>query len=315
MQPDRKYLISLFLLFISCQRTQEFSLKVYFIDVGHGDCILIQTPDDQIPNNGIYEGRNILIDGGDEVKGREIVLPFLLRLKIDTIDILLATHFHSDHIGGLIPVLEGFPARSILTYAKEKRGGLNTRFLESVSAENSLHRIVKAGDTICLGREIKAYILNPITIDEDENNNSIVLKIEYQGKGLLFSGDIEGKDRRSSAEEIKYAEKKMVDNYREVLRAFVLKVPHHGSETSSTLEFLKAVSPKIAVITAGRKKFGNTLLPDSSVVLRLRGIGAEIYRTDFGDTDYLTAAGDDHILVKISPDGKVTAKYLHLPVF
>ncbi len=316
--PFRLFSLITFLL-ISCPKKQELSLRVYFIDVGHGDCILIQTPDDGIKNNGIAEGINILIDGGEKNAGQEIVVPFLSRLGIDTIQILIATHFHSDHIGGLIPVLEHFPVKLVLTHTEKKEGerdaSLHKEFLKRVAEENCRQRQAVAGDTIFIGRELKAIILNPKILDEEENNNSIVLKIEYSSIGLLFTGDIEGKKRKEKASEIRYAERRLVDNYPGLLKSHLLKVAHHGSETSSTEEFLKIVSPKVAIITGGRKRFGGVVLPDSSVIFRLRRLGAKVYRTDFEDTDYKTAAGDDHIKVLVSPDSSLQVNYLRPPLF
>ncbi|MEO0102348.1 MAG: MBL fold metallo-hydrolase [candidate division WOR-3 bacterium] len=303
------------LLSFACSQRRDLALMIYFIDVGHGDCILIQTPDDGIKNNLTNEGLNILIDGGEEVMGREILLPFLWRHKIDTIDCLIATHFHSDHIGGLISVLENFPVKMVLTNAQKKEGELNRRFLETVAKENCLWRIARANDTIFWGKEMEVFILNPKELDKEENNNSIVLKIEYQGKGLLLTGDIEGKKKGEEPKNCKFTERRLIIEYKEILHSHVLKVSHHGSETSSTDEFLSLVSPKMAIITAGRKRFGNSILPDSSVILRLLKFGAKVYRTDFEDTSYKTAPGDDHILIKISPEGEITAHYLTRLIF
>ncbi len=309
-QPFKKEFLCLLLSLLFCSERKELSLKIYFLDVGHGDCIFLQTPDDGIRGNGEYEGLCILIDGGEERMGREILLPFLRQNRIDTIDCLIATHFHSDHIGGLIPVLESFPVRMILTNTKEKKGELNGRFLELAAQEGCSWRIVQAGETIFWGKEMEVFILNPEKLGKEENNNSIVLKIEYEGKKILLTGDIEGKERKEDSKNCRFVERSLVDKNKEILRSHILKVAHHGSETSSTEEFLAAVRSEVAVITAGRKKFGGHILPDSSVVLRLRKFGAQIYRTDFGDTDYQTAPGDDHILIKIS-SGKIDVRYLH----
>lgn len=300
---------------LTCAQKRDLSLMIYFIDVGHGDCILIQTPDDGIKNNLTNDGLNILIDGGEEVIGREILLPFLWRHKIDTIDCLIATHFHSDHIGGLISVLENFPVKMVLTNAPKKKGNLNERFLEMVAKENCLWRIAQAEETIFWGKEMEVFILNPKELDKEENNNSIVLKIDYQGKGLLLTGDIEGKRRKEDPKNCRFTERRLVDEGKEMLHSHILKVSHHGSETSSTNEFLSFVSPQIAIITAGRKRFGNIILPDSSVILRLQKYGVKIYRTDFGDTNYKTAPGDDHILIKVSPPDEITVRYLKSLIF
>jgi competence protein ComEC len=311
--PSSLYLklsLLLSLLLSSCAKRANLPLTIYFIDVGHGDCILIRTPDDGIKNNLKNEGLKILIDGGELAPGKKILLPFLRYLRIDTIDCLIATHFHSDHIGGLIPVLESLAVKTVLTNCQSQKGELNERFLQLVKQEKALWRIARAPDTLFWGKELSVFILNPETLERDENNNSIVLKIEYGGKGILLCGDIEGKERNEAPEKIRFKEKRLVEKYRNLLPSFFLKVAHHGSETSSTEPFLTAVSPKVAIITAGRKRFGNTILPDSSVVLRLEGFGAKIFRTDFADTSYRTAFGDDHIYLKILPNGEFTVGYL-----
>ncbi len=306
------YPLAILLFTSSCPpREEDLALKVYFLDVGHGDCILIQTPDDRLKGNEFAEGLVILIDGGEEKMGREIVLPFLKNLGIDTIHQLIATHFHSDHIGGLLPVLESYPVKRILTYTKEREGKLNQRFFEMALTEGCPWHSIRSGDTLFWGKEMSVSVLNPTRIDKEENKNSVVLKIEYQGKSLLLTGDIEEK-RRKSKGEIECSE--LVNRYRHLLPATVLKVPHHGSETSSSEEFLLAVSPEIAVITAGRKKFGPVVLPETSVVLRLKRFATEIYRTDLNDTNPRSAPGDDHILIKIDSSGKISAQYLPQPL-
>ncbi|MEO0087835.1 MAG: hypothetical protein ABIK90_07155, partial [candidate division WOR-3 bacterium] len=127
-----------------------------------------------------------------------------------------------------------------------------------------------------------------------------------------FAGDIEGKKRKESSNICRYTERFLVERFNKELKAKVLKVPHHGSETSLTDTFLKLVSPEIAIITAGRKKFGNVILPDTTVILRLIRNNIKIFRTDKDDYSYKDAPGDDHILIEIKDNNFICRYYSYL---
>jgi len=316
--------ILVILLFLSCQPTApDLSLKVTFIDVGHGDCILIQTPDDLNDTNDIYRGLTILIDAGDEKVGEDVVVPFLKRLGVDTIDMIVATHAHSDHMPGLIPVIQSFPIKIITQPGYKDNAKFYQEFVKAANEEPNCKYyskmipdlVPKEGDLLNWGKELEVTVLNsnPKVNEETVNNSSIVIKIAYGKVSILLMGDAEGKNRNDSPKTIKYVEKHLVDKYSNLLESTILKIAHHGSETSTTLPFLEKVKPKYAIINSGNKKFGSTILPDETVVMRLEQNGIKIFRTDFDDQykSWQATPSDDNIQVVIVKDSILKVSYLN----
>lgn len=285
-------------------------LKVAFIDVGHGDCILIRTPDDGIKGNGKYEGKVILIDGGEAIEGRRVILPYLNTHGIDknkSIDFLIMTHAHSDHLGGLTPVIQTYQVNAILdpgykaktrmykTFCKLAKKEPNCKFYKPLRGT----LIQKEGDNLDWGSELEVTVLNSEEEAEDINNTSIVIWLKYGKVSFLLVGDAEGKERKDSPEVLKFVEKDLVEQYGNRLKSTFLKAGHHGSESSSTDAFIDAVSPAYVIICAGNKKFSGTLLPDQSVIKKYEKRGIKIYRTDRDDRKKSPdkTSGDDHVII------------------
>jgi competence protein ComEC len=246
-----------FLFFYHPQRL----LEVDFLNVGQGDSELIKTP----------YGQTILIDGGPDNKvlaelGRN--LPWLDR----KIDLVINTHPHDDHVSGLIDVLKKYQVKKILMTGAQSNAPPFEEFLKVRAGKNTPVIIVSGQEKIRLGDDLVLEILYPGKNDlgADLNEDSIVAKLIYKDKSFLFTGDA---DDKTEAELI--AEK--ID-----LKADVLKVGHHGSETSSSLNFLRAVSPQVAVIECGlNNQFG---FPKADTLWRLSKAGAKIFRTDLNGT-------------------------------
>jgi competence protein ComEC len=304
----KKIFVFYILFFFFCRPEKNLSFKIFFIDVGHGDAILIK-----IPTNVRY--LNILIDGGEEKYSDDILIPFLKKQRIDTFHYLFVTHNHSDHLGGVLKVLDNFYVKNIITCQKKDSDKLYLRFLEKLNHFQLTPLKIKIGDSFLLGEKAKIKILNCYKKGDDENNSSLVLKLIYDTFNFLFTGDIEGKKRSESSSVCRYAEKFLVERFLKELKAKVLKVPHHGSETSLTDTFLKLVSPEIAIITAGRKRFGEVILPDTTVILRLLRKNIKIFRTDNGDHNPQEAPGDDHILIEIKNNNFVCRYYSPYLIF
>ena len=263
--------ISIILIFIILTNTisnkifQE--IKIYFVDVGQGDSTLIQT----------IEGKNILIDGGGSEfgsfdVGESILLPYLLDRRITTIDYLMISHFDSDHIGGVFAILENLEVKNIIISKQGETSENLKKFYEITNNKGIRTIIVKKGDIVEIDKYSHFEILFPednLIEDNILNNNSIVARFNSLDFSILFTGDIE-----------EIAEKRLCELYSgtDKLEAFVLKVAHHGSKTSSTEEFLELVKPKIALIGVGKNNnFGH---PNIDVIERLENMGSKIYRTD-----------------------------------
>lgn len=240
------------------------SLKISMIDVGHGDSILITTP-----NN-----KHILIDTGDQYSiggsesdtGKQIIIPYLLKQGIKTIDFLILTHMDSDHIGGYESITKVIDVKnlglSINSMKKEEY-----KHIKEITKKECINiKFLKRGNKFEIDG-VKFHVLMPQKKEEvlNENNDSVVLLMEYQNKKVLFMGDLENE-----------GEKELM-NLESNLDIDVLKVGHHGSITSSAYEFITETTPEIALISVGNR-FKS--IPSKEVIKRLSSVHTKVYRTD-----------------------------------
>lgn len=235
------------------------NLKLYFIDVGQGDSCLIVTP----------SKKTILVDGGGNESydvGKNVLVPYLLARRIKNIDYILISHFDTDHIGGVLTVMEELKVNTVII-SKQGEKSQNYEKLEKIVNDKHINvKIVEKGDRIDIEKNIFFNILWPDSknfISENIlNNNSIVCKLNYKKFSVLFTGDIE-----------EIAEKQIIQEYREnlqILDSNILKVAHHGSKSSSIQDFINNVNPKLALIGVGENNtFGH---PNSGVVARLENL-------------------------------------------
>ena len=244
----------------------EGNLTVHFIDVGQGDSILIETPN----------GNTMLIDGGSRSEG-VTVIKYLNQLDISTINVMVATHPHEDHIGGLNDVLSNFNVLQVYDPGVVHTSQTYENFLLEIDAKNIDYTIGKAGHSIDLDPNIAIEIISPEIIDEDElNDDSIVIKMTYHDVSFLFTGDAESPPENA-----------MVQNYN--VDATILKVGHHGSSSSTSQTFLNEVSPEVAIISEGvDNSYGH---PTSSTLNKLESVGAYVYRTDIHGTVIVSTDG------------------------
>lgn len=225
------------------QPASEF-LSVRFLDVGQGDAIHIMTPD----------GIEMLIDGGPDTA----VLRTLAegRSVFDrSIDVLVATHPDSDHIAGLVDVLERYAVAMILQSDNENETSVSQAYRNALRGENAQVVIARRGQRILLGASTTVEVLAPVgsTQDWPTNASSIMMRISYGEIDFLFTGDA-----------YESAEEALVRHYGSELESEVLKLGHHGSETSTSEFFLDMVQPQYAVVSAGAdNRFGH---PHRSVV-------------------------------------------------
>jgi beta-lactamase superfamily II metal-dependent hydrolase len=236
--------------------------SVHFIDVGQGDAILVEVGD-----------ADILIDGGPSGTG---VLSYLAGQHLPDIDLLVATHPHADHIGGLDDVLARYDVREVWTNGATATTQTYRDFAAAVAAEGAVEREIRRGYSAEFGG-VTLTALDPVDPQTgDANGDSIVLRLSCGSVDVLLTGDANADSEAS-----------MLADPSVILDADVLKVGHHGSSTSTTNAFLDAVTPKDAVISVGA---GNTYgHPAQDTLNRLAAHGATIYRTDLNGTVVLTS--------------------------
>ena len=234
--------------------TNDDRLHVMFFDVGQGDAIFIETPG----------GRQVVVDGGSDPLLMTRLLGERMRFNDRHIDIVAATHPNSDHIGGLAQVLERYDVGAVLERRIEYESGAYEAWARLVDAEEAKGaRVIEAsaGQVITLDGDVRIEVLGPPPIllggtESDADNASLVLRLVYGEVSILLTGDI-----FSEAERALLASGAALDSD-------VLKVPHHGSDSSSTRDFLSAVGPAAAVISVGEgNSYGH---PHANVVERLR---------------------------------------------
>lgn len=277
-------------------------MEVVFIDVGQGDSILIKTAG----------GKNVLIDGGGKESfiktgesngkalsvsvgnsttdiGEKVVAPLLLDKRVLKLDIVIGTHDHADHVQGLEYVLENFKVENfIYPYTANKDGFKD--ILDICGKKGIKTNMCALGDIIKIDKYTLMQVFNPTrpegtanaavkgSSDNAAGNNlSLVLKLEYKNTSILFTGDAE-----------KEVEKRMVDDKLD-LEADVLKLGHHGSDTSTSEDFLKTVNPKAAVICVGKNKYGH---PSEKVLELVERQNIKLFRTNINGAVILKSDGD-----------------------
>lgn len=236
-------------------------LRVYAIDVGQGDSFLLISP----------MGRTMLIDSGESNQD-EVVISFLRDRGVEKVDIVVASHPHTDHIGSMASILDEFETDRILLPEVDYPTNTYTNLLETIDDKKIERVYAWSGDIIEWDSLCKVTVLSPVAGGEysnaDMNEWSIMLRVEYGDTSMLFTGDAETHSEQLA----------MFSNSAYLFDADVLKVGHHGSDTSSSSAFLEAVSPEYAIISVGEENtYGH---PRAEVLEKLQIIGAEVYRTD-----------------------------------
>ena len=247
-------------------------LKIYFVDVGQGDCTLIITP-----NN-----KSILIDGGGSSEfsksnynvGERVLMPYLLDRQIAVIDYVIFSHMDSDHAQGLLYIMENMKVKNAIIGKQYEKTDNYENFIKITKDRKINVEVAEAGEKIKVGGGVYFDVLWPssenMILENAINNNSLVCKLIYKNFSVLFTGDIE-----------EIAEKAILSEYKyrlDLLKSNCLKVAHHGSKTSSTLDFLNVVRPKFALIGVGKNNnFGH---PSRFTLDNLEKINCMVYRTD-----------------------------------
>ncbi|HEY4423315.1 MAG TPA: DNA internalization-related competence protein ComEC/Rec2 [Pyrinomonadaceae bacterium] len=260
---------------VSSRRTQ-YDLRIDFLDVGQGDSALVTMPD----------GTTLLVDAGGNTMdstrriGEIVVSEYLWWRGLSEIDYVLATHADADHIDGLNDVLKNFTVRGALIARRPVDDPEFAKFSQTLTHTNTHSETIEAGDVIRFGDVIVNVLWPPAGGEKSTNNDSIVLRIQYGERSILLTGDIE-----------QAAERSLLASQQQ-LHADVIKVPHHGSKTSSTEAFVAATNPTVAVISVGQtSRFGH---PHREVVERWKSTGARVLTT--GNSGTITVTTDGHKL-------------------
>lgn len=249
--------------------TVEGEMEVHFIDVGNADCILIRQGD-----------KNLLIDAGERGDVDDILDYFLLN-GIYELEMVIATHPHADHIGGMEELLQEIPVQQFVMAFMPEAATPTTAVYEEMlmvlDEKNIGIQEARPGDVYALG-EAQVQLLAPLEETDEANDMSVVTRIVFGQHSFLFTGDAETG-----------VEKQLLRSGYD-LKADVLKVGHHGSNTSSSAAFLRVVDPTYAVITCGRKNtYGH---PHQEVLTRLNQLDASIYRSDISGDIVIVSDGE-----------------------
>ncbi|MDK0560018.1 ComEC/Rec2 family competence protein [Clostridium perfringens] len=262
----------------SSAESEYSGMSVTYLNVGQGDSELIQV-------NGI----NMLIDAGTNAGANDLVKDLKNR-GIKTIDIAIATHPHEDHIGGMDEVLENFDVKSF--YAPKVAHTTKTyeNMLKAVKNEGLKIKQIKEGTKIDLGKDTEVQVYSPVKSQYEKlNNYSPVMKISYGQNSFMFTGDAES-----------LVEKEILNENKD-LKADVLKLGHHGSHSSTSEEFLKAVDPSIAIVSCAKdNKYGH---PHKETMSNLKKAGITVYET-FRDGDITISSNGKKLDVKLHSENK-----------
>lgn len=248
------------------------NIKIHFIDVGQGDSIFIE-----LPNN-----ETMLIDAGESSK-EEVVSEYINTLGYNKINYVIGTHPHSDHIGGLAHIINSFNIEKIYMPKALSTSKTYENLLNTIYKNNKNIITAKAGIKIIDEDNLKINILAPNNNNYSNlNNYSVVIKINYKSKSFLFMGDAEILSENEILTDVS---------------ADIIKIGHHGSDTSSSESFLSKVNPKYAIIMVGENNKYNH--PNQTILDRLERNNIITYRTDLNGNIVITSDGNE-INVEVS---------------
>jgi competence protein ComEC len=261
------------LLYVNVFAAPSGVLQIHLLDVGQADCILIQTPG----------GKNMLVDAGNN-DDADFITGYLVKQGVRTLQVIVGTHPHEDHIGGMAQIINRFAVDRIYLPKVTTATRSFEALLLAIKNKGLRIKSARGGDTIGLDPAVSIRIFAPNSdVYRELNNYSVVLKLTYGRNSILLTGDAEA-----------VSETEMLQKHYP-LKADLLKVGHHGSANSTTEEFLAAVAPKVAAISVGK---GNPFKhPHRETLQRLKKGRVKVYRTDKSGT--IRWIGDGKTLKKI----------------
>lgn len=260
------------------ESASQSALTVRMLDIGQGDSFLLEK-----------DGKFVMIDTGD-VEHRDAIVQLLKKYHVKTISKIIITHPHADHLGGMAAILKNFKVEAVYDDGMPANTSSYKNYLKQIEAKKIPYKALKAGDELQFFDGVNFKVVGPVKKivnqkgNSDFNNNSVVGRLTYGKFSMMFTGDAEKEEEQSI----------LANKTR--LKSDVLKVGHHGSRTSSSPEFLKAVAPKEAFISCGK---GNDYGHPHKVTLdKLNKANIHIYRTDRDGTVTLTTSGGDYKISK-----------------
>ena len=266
-------LLASYLTFINCGYT-----KVCFLDIGQGDSCYIKTE----------HGNTILIDGGDDGSGKYVISPFLSKEFARSLDAVFVSHMHDDHIAGIVELLKNDYDIDIIYISDKASRGSGYSELKTVAKHKGVQlKPLSSGDEVWMDSVRFSVIASGYTGlgNKDENDNSLILRMDCGENSILFTGDA---TRRYETE--------LLGN--PSLDTDFLKVGHHGSYTSSGREFLTEVSPQISIISVGADNSYNH--PSKQTLKTMSELELPIIRTDLDGTISIIMTKDDIKSIKYS---------------
>jgi len=247
-------LLLLLLLVLPITSPAEEGFEIHFLDVGQGDAAIVRC-DDQV----------MMIDGGNAANSSLVYSYLKNTLKESHIEYMICTHVHEDHAGGLAGALNACSINTVFAPTQEADNEAFSNFVKYVKKQGKIITVPMAGDTFSLG-SAKVEILAPINENIDINDNSLVVRIVYGSTSFLFAGDAERQEEYD------------ILNAGYDLGSTLLKVGHHGSDSSTSYIFLREIMPQYAIISVGKGNgYGH---PTDAVLSRLRDADVTVYRTD-----------------------------------
>lgn len=272
----RKFVLCLAALFW-CSGAFAGEMAVAFFDVGQADAALVTTPG----------GKTILIDGGSpdstlrtgETVRSRAVLPLLRARGVAALDAVILSHPHPDHVTGLIDVLNALPVTRLYVPGCAEGDPLFSNCLETARRNGIETVILRAGSTVSVDPAVSMRVYGPPAAFcfDDANDNSLILRVAYGDLSVLFTGD-------ANTEAQDWCAGKFADR----LRSTILKMPHHGSYNAVNGTFIRAVSPRAAVISSGENPYGH---PHEKTLAFYKRRGTALYRTDLHGTVILRTDG------------------------
>jgi competence protein ComEC len=278
--------LTLMVVISGCGKTPENPgkidhLVVDVMNIGQGDAILIRSA-----------GQVTLVDTGD-VPARDRLVSFIKKQGITVIDILILTHPHADHIGGAAAILDNFTVKKVYDSGQITTSPLYRNYLTTIQKKNIPFAVLTAGQRLDIGGGATLSVFAPDSpfisgTESDLNNNSVVTKLSFGDFSMLLAGDAELEE-----------ENRILGRFGNELKSQVLKSGHHGSRTSSSLPFLKAVNPEAVIISAGVSNEYHH--PHPSTMKKYESLGLKVYRTDRDGTVTVTSDGKTYTISKEKP--------------